>query len=112
MSRRIAVLTTAALVATLSLAACSSGEPAGDSSSFGEVSGSAVPVNDELTALCAQIVAEAIPFDAAVALAEANGYAARVGSIDGEEQAVTTDLQEDRMTFEVNSDVVVACTVG
>ena len=31
---------------------------------------------------------------------------------DGEPQAVTKDLQEDRMTFEVESEVVVGCTVG
>jgi hypothetical protein len=112
MSRRLAVLATAALVATLGLGACSAGEPAGDSSSFGEVSGSAVPVTDELTALCEQIVAEALPLDAAVALAEVSGYTTRVGSIDGEDQALTMDLQEDRMTFDVNADVVVGCTVG
>lgn len=112
MSRRVAILATAALVATLGLSACSSAEPAGNSSSFAEISGSAVPVADELTALCEQIVAEALPLDAAVALAEAGGYTTRVSSIDGEPQAVTKDLQEGRMTFEVESEVVVGCTVG
>lgn len=112
MFRRTAVLATAALVVTLGLGACSSAEPAGNASSFGVVSGSAVPVADELAALCEQIVAEALPLDAAVALAEAGGYTTRVGSIDGEPQAVTKDLQEDRMTFEVEADVVTGCTVG
>lgn len=112
MFRRTAVLATAALVVTLGLGACSSAESAGNASSFGVVSGSAVPVADELAALCEQIVAEALPLDAAVALAEAGGYTTRVGSIDGEPQAVTKDLQEDRMTFEVEADVVTGCTVG
>ena len=112
MSRRVVALATAVLAVTLGLSACSSAEPAGNASSFGEVSGSAVPVADELAALCEQIVAEALPLDAAVALAEAGGYTTRIGSIDGEPQAVTKDLQEDRMTFEVESEVVVGCTVG
>ena len=94
------------------LTACSSTEPAADSSSFAEVSGSAVRVAEELAALCEQIVAEALPLDAAVALAESGGYTTRVASIDGEPQAVTKDLQEDRMTFEVEADVVTGCTVG
>jgi hypothetical protein len=112
MSRRRAILVTIALAATLTLGACSSGEPAGDSSSFGDVSGSAVPVADELAALCDQVVAEALPLDAAVALAEASGYTTRVGTLDGEPQAVTTDVREDRMTFDVEADIVVGCTVG
>jgi hypothetical protein len=114
MSRRLAILVTVALalVTTLTLGACSAAEPAGDSSSFGEVSGSAVPVADELAALCEQVVAEALPLDAAVALAEASGYTTRVGTLDGQPQAVTTDFREDRMTFDVDADVVVGCTVG
>lgn len=112
MSRRLAILVTVVLATTVTLSACSSAEPASDSSSFGEVSGSAVPVADELAALCEQIVAEALPLDAAVALAEASGYTTRVGTLDGQPQAVTTDFREDRMTFDVEADVVVACTVG
>ena len=112
MSPRFAILATVAVAATLTLGACSSGEPTGDPSSFADVSGSAVPVADELAALCEQIVAEALPLDAAVALAEAGGYTSRVGSLDGEEQAVTMDQQEGRMTFDVAADVVTGCTVG
>lgn len=112
MSRRIAILVTVAFATTLTLSACNAGEPAGDSSSFGDVSGSAVPVADELAALCEQVVVEALPLDAAVALAEASGYTTRVGSLDGEPQAVTTDFREDRMTFDVEAEIVVSCTVG
>jgi hypothetical protein len=111
MSRTAAAL--ALSLATLSLAACSTaGSPEGDASSFANVSGSAVPVADELTALCEQIVTQALTLEAATALADSGGYQSRVGSIDGEAQAVTMDLQEDRMTFEIENDVVVGCTVG
>lgn len=100
-------------LAAVSLVGCSSaGSPAGNASSFGNVSGSAVPVSEELTALCKQIVTQALTVDAATALAESGGYTSRVGSIDGEAQALTMDVQEDRMTFEVENDVVVGCTVG
>lgn len=110
--RTTALLAGIALVASLGLSACGGGEPVGNASSFGDVSGSAVPVADELTALCEQIVEQALPADAAAALAEASGYEARVISIDGEGQAVTQDLREDRMNFELEADVVVGCTVG
>ena len=107
-----AFLAALTLVAGLGLSACGGAEPAGNASSFGNVSGSAVPVADELTALCEQIVTQALPADAAAALAEASGYEARVVSIDGEAQAVTKDLREDRMNFEVEADIVTGCTVG
>jgi hypothetical protein len=100
------------LAACLGLTACGSGEPVGNASSFGNISGSAVPVEDELTALCEQIVTQALPADAAAALADASGYEARVVSIDGEAQAVTKDLREDRMNFEIEADIVTGCTVG
>lgn len=112
-TRRTAALVAGlTLTATLGLAACSGASPAGDSSSFADVSGSAVPVADELTALCEQIVTQALPLDAATALAESSGYQARVIKQDGEGLAATTDLREDRMNFEVENDIVVACTVG
>jgi hypothetical protein len=57
-------------------------------------------------------VAEALPLDAAVALAEASGYTTRIGKLDGVDQAVTMDLREDRFTFEVEADTVVGCTIG
>ena len=110
--RTLAAALTLGLVTTLGLTACSGGQAAGDPSSFAEVSGSAVPVADELTALCEQIVAQALPVDAATALAESSGYTLRVISIDGTPQAVTKDLREDRMNVEVEADIVTACTVG
>ena len=87
-------------------------EPAGNASSFGNVSGSAVPVADELTALCEQIV----DAGAAPRRRDRPGRGERLrGSrrqLDGEAQAVTMDLREDRMNFEVEADIVTGCTVG
>jgi hypothetical protein len=48
----------------------------------------------------------------ATALAEDNGYIARVGTIDGQPQAVTMDFREDRFTFDVSEGAVIACTYG
>jgi hypothetical protein len=66
----------------------------------------------EMQALCAQMVAEGLSPEEATALATENGYVARVGMLEGEPQAVTMDLREDRFTFEVTGGVVVACTYG
>ena len=112
MSPRAAAVALTA-IAALGLAGCSgTAGRATSSASFANVSGSAVPVADELSALCEQVVAQALPVDAATALAESSGYVARVISIDGEPQAATTDARDDRMNFEVEADVVTGCTVG
>ncbi len=110
--RRGAAAATLALALVGGLAACSSVEPTGNASSFADVSGSAVPVADELTALCAQIVEQKLDSETAVALAEGSGYQSRVVTIDGQPQAATADARDDRMNFELTNDVVTGCTVG
>lgn len=65
-----------------------------------------------MVALCDQMIAEAMTVDDATALAEANGYIARVGTIDGEPQAVTMDYRVDRFTFDVADGLVIGCTYG
>lgn len=81
-------------------------------SAFAQVSGSAVPVSDEVTALCAEIVKQQLPQEAAEALAEASGYTTRVGSIDGTPQPTTKDYSESRMTFDIAGGLVTGCIVG
>lgn len=110
--RRTVAGTAALLVAVAGLTACASGEPTGNASSFADVSGSAVPVVDDLTALCAQIVDQKLDADTGAALAEGSGYVSRVVKIDGQPQAATADARDDRMTFEVENNVIVGCTVG
>lgn len=104
-----------AAAAVTGLTACSttaSGSGSDAVVSEADLSGTPVTTADDMTALCEQIVAEGLPVEAAVALAEASGYTTRVSSIDGEDQAVTMDLQEDRFTFETEAGLVTACTIG
>ena len=91
-------------------AACSStsdGDPAASSAS-------ATPTSqaDAMTAMCEQMIADAMTVEDAQALAESSGYVTRVGTLDGQPQAVTTDFREDRFTFDVTDGVVVGCTLG
>lgn len=99
-------------LAALALAGCSTAAPTGSPTEFATVTGSAVPVADEVAALCEQIVAQQLPVEAATALAESSGYVSRIVTLDGEPQAATKDIQEDRMSFEVEGGVVTTCVGG
>jgi len=112
MKNKAILMVVATGAVALSLTACSSGssEPTAQSASAaaeGDVAGT-----DEMRALCDQMVADGLSPEEATALAESNGFTARVGTIDGQPQAVTMDYREDRFTFDVESDAVVACTYG
>lgn len=95
-----------AAVGLVALAACSSGD-AGDGSA-------AVPdgADQAMVALCEEMVGQGLSPEEADALAVGNGYVTRVGSIDGEPQAVTMDYRTDRFTFDVVDGAVTACTYG
>ena len=95
--------------ATSAIAAASDAAAAGEAA---DAAGAGAGGTPEMQALCAQMVADGQSPDAATALATENGYVARVGTLEGEPQAVTMDLREDRFTFEVTGGVVVACTYG
>lgn len=116
-TRNAAVLAGVALAA-LALSGCSSStdeataSPAAASASAAPAEEGGQPGTPEMTALCDQMIADGLTTEEATALAEENGYTARVGNIDGEPQAVTMDLREDRFTFDVEGGVVVACTYG
>jgi hypothetical protein len=112
-SRRGIVMTVATAAVALSLAACSSGsaEPTAESPAA-VATGGDVAGTDEMRALCDQMVADGMSTEDATALAESSGFTARVGTIDGQPQAVTMDYREDRFTFDVESDTVVGCTYG
>jgi len=66
----------------------------------------------QMVGMCRQMVAGAMTFDQASAFAVSNGYTARVGSIDGQPQAVTADYRPDRFTLDMVSDAVATCTYG
>jgi hypothetical protein len=67
---------------------------------------------DAMVALCSEMVESGMSPDEATALAESNGYSARIGSIDGQLQATTRDYRPDRFTFEVVDGAVVSCQYG
>ena len=102
----------------LVLAGCSSADEAASApaSAIAAASSAAAAAEDgsnpDMVALCDQMVADGLSPEDATALAEDNGYVARVGTIDGTPQAVTMDFREDRFTFEVTNGVVTACTYG
>jgi len=99
------------LTAVAGLTACSSGGSAADVPEA-NLSGSPVTVEEDLTDLCAQIVEQALPLEAAVALAEASGYQTRVTSTDGVPEAATMDARDDRFSFVVVGGSVTECTIG
>lgn len=119
---RVVMTAVAVCGAVLLLAACSgsgadsSETPASDSPASGSPATDSPAMeagNDPaMLALCEQMVADAMTPEDATALAEQNGYVARVGSVDGEPRAVTMDYRLDRFTFDVVDGVVVACQYG
>jgi len=112
MKRKAILMTVATAAVALSLTACSSGSAESTVASPAASTGGDVAGTDEMRALCDQMVADAMTPEDATALAESNGFTARVGTIDGTPQAVTMDYREDRFTFDVESGAVVACTYG
>ncbi|MBK9740720.1 MAG: hypothetical protein IPO93_14760 [Actinobacteria bacterium] len=111
---RIVAAATSTLIAAALLVSCSSSssddatpEPASAVASAAVGAGPA-----DMTALCDQMVADKLSPEDATALAEENGFVARVGTVDGEAQALTMDLREDRFTFDVEGGAVVGCTYG
>lgn len=87
----------------VALAACSSGGDAAEAPDGADAA---------MVALCDEMVAESMSPEQADALAAENGYVTRVGSVDGEPMAVTTDYRTDRFTLDVVGGVVTACTYG
>jgi len=66
----------------------------------------------QMVGMCRQMVDGGMSFPQANAFAQSNGYSARIGSIDGQPQAVTADYRPDRFTFDMVSNAVVSCTYG
>lgn len=111
---RIVAASAGTLVAASLLVSCSSSssDDATPAPASAVASAAAGAASSDMTALCDQMVADKMTPEAATALAEDNGFVARVGTVDGEGQALTMDLREDRFTFDVEGGVVVACTYG
>lgn len=95
-------------LALLFIGGCSGSADAAGDGSFAEISGSPVAMGDELTQLCEQIVTQALPVDAALVLAESNGYPVVLAE---DAAASAPAAGEARMVLEVEADIVVGCTV-
>lgn len=111
-TRKPVVIVGAAVAALALLSGCSSSDASMPQDSGNEGVDVEAGQDPAMLALCDQMIAERLTSAEATALAEENGYTARVGTIDGEPQAVTMDYRLDRFTFETEGDVVVACTYG
>lgn len=59
-----------------------------------------------------ELLAEPLPQDEATKRIEEAGYAWRLGTIDGEPQAVTMDYRTDRLTLTVDNGLVTDATWG
>lgn len=99
-------------LSAVALTGCSSTDDAATAPASAIEAASEAAMNTDMVTLCTQMVADGLSPEEATALAESNGFVARVGTIDGEPQAVTMDFREDRFTFEVADGVVVGCTYG
>lgn len=93
-------------IAGLTMTACAGAQEAQVTEEV-EVTGEPVTLDEELTALCAQVVEQALPADAASALAEASGYAFSI--IQDGDPAPT---QATDVIFTVRDDLVIACSPG
>jgi hypothetical protein len=66
----------------------------------------------QMVGMCRQMTDGAMTSEQASAFAQGNGYTTRVGSIDGQPQAVTADYRPDRFTLSLVAGVVTSCTYG
>jgi len=69
-------------------------------------------ISDEQRVFAENLVAQEPLLDDATAQIEEAGYAWRLGTIDGEPQAVTMDYRLDRLTLTVNDGVVTEAQWG
>ena len=69
-------------------------------------------ITPEQVAFVDDLLAEPLPQDEATTRIEEAGYAWRLGTIDGEPQAVTMDYRIDRLTLTVDDGLVTDATWG
>jgi hypothetical protein len=115
MKRRTTFVLLITAFATSFLAACSTSGSVSDTSPVDTPAQvTVVPEGSDpkMGPLCDQIIADSVTPEDAAAMAEAQGFTSRVGTIDGEPQAVTMDYRLDRFTFTVDDGVVTDCVIG
>jgi len=94
------------MVAGLAIAGCGESQETSPMTDV-ELKGESVTLEQELTTLCLEVVEQGLPADAAVALAEASGYALVIVQEGGDAPTQPTDV-----ILTVRNDVVVACSPG
>ncbi len=94
------------MVAGLAIAGCGESQETSPMTDV-ELKGESVTLEQELTTLCLEVVEQGLPADAAVALAEASGYAFVIVQEGGDAPTQPTDV-----ILTVRNDVVVACSPG
>ena len=111
--KNLTTIFTAALLGTTVLVGCSStSEPAADQSPTPMQEETITDITPEQDAFLADLLATPLPEAEATARIEAAGYTWRLGTIDGEPQAVTMDYRIDRLTLTTQDGLVIDATWG
>lgn len=115
----IAIASALLALAAFSLSACSDQQDAitepspTETTQTDEVEETVNPdITPEQIALVNELLAEPLPQDEATARIEEAGYVWRLGTIDGEPQAVTMDYRTDRLTLTTDNGLVTDATWG
>lgn len=103
-------LAAAMLVAGIGLAAC--GSDADNTPEADVVETVPSDITPEQMAFGQDLVTAGLTTEEAGALIEENGYVWRLGTIDGEPQAVTMDYRTDRLTLTTQDNIVIDATWG
>lgn len=120
-SNSVLAATLAGLLSVTLLAGCGdAGEQSSGSTSSAtgteEQPGVDQPMNPDITpeqvAFVDELLATPLPQDDATGRIEAAGYTWRLGTIDGEPQAVTMDYRTDRLTLTTQDGLVIDATWG
>lgn len=110
MTRALGIALAIATVSVGVLGACSTSEE-GSAMSTDQPAVVDGPSDDQL-AFLDTLLAQEPALDDATAQIEAAGYTWRLGTIDGEDQAVTMDYRLDRLTLTVDNGIVTAGSWG
>ena len=107
----VAIASALLALAAFALSACSQQQEAGPQPSQSEEAVNP-DITPEQTTFVRELLAEPLPQDEATARIEEAGYTWRLGTIDGEPQAVTMDYRTDRLTLTTDNGLVTDATWG
>lgn len=114
-TRTVSTLAVAGMLSLSVLAGCSGTDdtaPMSDSTSEQTEQEVNPDITPQQTAFVDELLATPLPQDEATARIEEAGYTWRLGTIDGEPQAVTMDYRIDRLTLTTQDGLVIDATWG